>query len=507
MLRIKKGKFIFIISNIFFFLTILFTYIDLRKFDLADSVYPNDFSFTTYLIIILFLLNLLLLFVQESKDKFKIFNIFIFYLILSSGVYVINFPLMDELILITSSFFFLIHLFENKKILFIRKNNYFLIILGLLFLQSIIGFLFDIRSIRYVFIFSSLILSFLYFSNLEEIDDNKQKIFLNYIYYAIVLYTTYQFLFWILKFNIFEMKFLEQRFVGDMQPAYAKSASGHFDAIHILSGYLILLFTLKSNSLLKKLLLFLFIFAFWIMADARSSLFILSLVIIFYFLILENKKKIILIFFVALFSFQNIFFWNESNKYIDSAKSIFGDVLNIKTGSELKAPAYQTKSGDFFYKEEVRASYGDFGRLSYILSAITALKYNFHKIFIGCGFYSYHYCTKEAQIEVYEKFDVPITDNLRGFGNKKIRPPAAGTIIVENGLLINFMILLYFLIFLKKNFYFKNGKLLFYSDTFLISSFLFIAIIGWALFSNMLDIILFYLFFLPTFRKYIFYKI
>ena len=43
------------------------------------------------------------LYYVNISNKYKVFNVFVYYLILSSGIYVVNFPLMDELILIISS--------------------------------------------------------------------------------------------------------------------------------------------------------------------------------------------------------------------------------------------------------------------------------------------------------------------------------------------------------------------------------------------------------------------
>ena len=506
MQKINVSKFLFISSNILYFFTILLTYLDLSKFNLSDVVNPTQFSLITYVVIIFFLVNIVLLYNHASVDKFEIFNIFFYYLILSSGVYVVNFPLMDELILITSASYFLTQLIMSKRIIYNSSSNYIMLILFILFLQSIIGLFHDIRSIRYIFIFLSLIICFLYFLNLQEINDKKHKIFLNYLFYGIIIYIFYQFFFWYLKFYVFEMKFVGQKFIGDMQPSYAKSSSGHFDAIHILSGYLILFFTIKSDSFIKKLILFFSIFAFWILADARSSMFLLFSIISFYFIIIGNSKKIIFISLTILILIQTSLFNFTENKYISRAQNTIEDIVNIKIGAEVKKPVYKLESGAFYYTEEVRASYGDFGRLSYFLTAINSIKYN-PFIFVGCGFYAYYYCSEEAQIEVHDKFDVPIAENLRGFGNKQVRPPAAGTIIVENGLLIILMSLFYYMKFLKKNIYIVNGKLLIKTKLIIISIYLFSTIIIWSLFSNILDIIFVYLFLMPIFRKYVFYKI
>ena len=508
MIKFQSNRFLFFLSNIFYFLAILFTYIDLRKLSIVEDVYPSQFSYITYTIIIFFLINLFLLLNYESKNKFEVFNIFFYYLILSSGVYVINFPLMDELILITSSIFFLIHLIYCKKISYQSNYTFFILILFILFIQSIIGLLFDLRSVRYLFIFLSLIITFFYFSDLkdQEIDDIKHKIFFNYLFYGIIIYVTYQILFWFLKFYIFEMKFDEQRFIGNMQPSYAKSSSGHFDAIHILSGYMILYFSINSDSLVKKTLLFISIIAFWILADARSSLFLAVSILFFYFLILESKKKYFFILFLLLIVIQKNYFDNKFNTYLQRAENSIYRLVNIEKGTKVKAPVYKLKDGSYLFDETISSSYGDFGRLSFILISLKSIKYDF-KVILGCGFYNYYYCAKDAIIEVHEQFNVPIKDNNKGFGNRPIRPTAAGTILVENGFFIILVGMIYYINSLFKNFYVARGKVTLKSKSTIISLYFFFTIMCWAIFSNLMDIIFFYLFLMPIFRKYIFYKI
>ena len=503
MLNLKKN-FLFISSNVLFFLTILLTYIDLSKFTLYDAVYLYQFSYTTYAIIIFFLISLFLLLLKEAGDKYKIFNIFSYYLILSSGVYVINFPIMDEFILIASSFFFLTHILMNKYFVYDKKNIIFLLILFILFFQSILGLIYDSRSIRYLVIYPCLILTFIYFSNLTEVDEKKQKNFIEYIFYGILVYVIYQFFFWYLKFYHFEMRFLEQKFIGDMQPSYSKSASGHFDFVHIFSGYLILYFSLKSRSYFRILILFFSIFAYWIFADARSSLFVLCSLLGFYFLHLNNLKKIIFILLILLIFFQKNFFNNPINKYLDrfeiSVTSEIKDYLNPKKGTTKSIPMHQKEDGTYFYEIRDLPTFRDFGRLSYVLGGIYSIQYVPHKIFFGCGFYGYHDCVEEGRKEVHEKFSVPLKDEKRGFESRKLRPPAAGTILVENGLLILIILTVLCLKFFINTLLFKTKA----TSLFL---YLFFTIFIWTIFSNILDIIFIYLFFISIFRKYLFYKI
>jgi len=410
---------------------------------------------------------------------------------------------MDELILITSSIFFFIQLIK-KKFIYDNKNTFFIIILVILFLQSVVGLYFDYRSIRYFIIYPCLIIAFLYFASLREVNESNQVIFFNYIFYGILIYVIYQLFFWFLKFYIFDMKFFGQRFIGDMQPGYSLSSSGHFDSIHIITGYLILYFITKSESLIKGTILLLSILAFWIFADARSSLFILILVIIFSFFLFEKKFKFIFIFFIFLISFQQTFFENSFNKYLKRAQNISKDVLTFKKDTVVRNPIYLLENDDYFYKEKIVPAYRDFGRLSFILGGLNSLKYNGHFIIFGCGFYSYYQCAQEGRIEIYEKYNIPINqNNSRGFGGNKIRPPAAGTILVENGLIIILLGFFYYLIFLKKNIRFFNGKIQFDSNKILLTFYLISAISVWTIFSNILDIIYIYLFLMPIFRKYL----
>lgn len=495
----KNKKILFIFSNIFFFLTILFTYFDLRKYNIADSVYPYDFSFITYFIIILFLINLILL-INETKDKLRVFIIFVYYLILSSGVYVLNFPLMDELILISSSFLFLCYLVK-KKISLKRNHLIFFIILFILLIQSIVGIFSDFRSIRYILIFSSLLITFVYFSDLDEITENEYKIFLKYLFYSIILYVIYQFFFWYLKFFIFEMKFLEQRFIGDMQPSFSKSASGHMDGLLIFAGYFIIL-PPNSISSKKKLILFISIILYWIMADARSSLLLICIISVFYFFSLKINKKIFFIFLILLIFFQKDYFDNSLNERILRAEQEIVSVISLKTGSSVRAPTYKTDEGYYFYEPEARPVYGDFGRLKFVLGGLISYIYKPLETFVGCGFYNYYYCANEGLIYISEKFNVEFNISNKGFNNAPVRPPAAGTILVENGFFLIIIFILYYINFINQSLVERKK-----SQKIFTSFYFFIAIVSWSTFSNILDIIFFYLFFLPIFRKLLFAKI
>lgn len=505
MLTLKTSKTLFIFSNILYFCSILFTYLDLKKFKIENTVYPNQFSPMTYTIILMFLINLFFLYICVSKDKFKIFNIFVYYLVLSAGVYVLNFPMMDELILISSSIFFSIQFISNKKILFYRYTLLPLTILIILFIQSIMGLLHDFRSVRYIFIFLSLIISFLYFSDLQEIDNKKHIMFIRYIFYAIVIYMLYQFFFWFLKFYVFEMRFPEQKFIGDMQPSFAKSSSGHFDAIHIFSGYLILYFSNKAGFTFKSIILFSLILVSWVLADARSSLFLICSVGLFYFLYLNFKRKIVFIFFLTVLIFQSTYFNNSFNFYIEKVKNITTNILDFKQGTEKKIPLYKLESGEFYYKETVRSAYPDFGRLSYALSAINSINYSFDKIIFGCGFYGFYYCADKAIKDIYDKYDIPLEVNAGGFAKKKIRPPAFGTIFVENGLILIFLGIFYYIRSLKKNILVRRGILI-YNTKIIFQIYFFFTIVSWTFFSNILDIICIYLFLFKIFRKFLFFK-
>lgn len=505
MLKINIFKTLFISSNIFYFFSIFFTYLDLNKFSIETTVYPTQFSLLTYLTIFFFLLNLFCLYFFISHDKLKIFNIFVYYLVLSSGVYILNFPLMDELILISSSIFFVFHLVKNKKFFYDKHSELLLLLLIILLFQSITGFLHDERSVRYFFIFLALIITFFYFSNLQEVDKKNQVTFINFIFYAILIYMIYQIFFWFLKYYIFEMKFVEQKFIGDMQPSYAKSSSGHFDAIHILSGYLILYFSLVQKYFFKSIILVSLILSSWILADARSSLFIVCLVVLFYFLQLKLYKKFIFILCSLLILMQSSFFENDVNKYLNRVKNITFDLLDFKQGTEIKQPTYKLEDGSYFYEKKERSAYPDFGRLSYALGAVYSLEYNFEKIFFGCGFYGFYYCANRAINDFYQKYNVPYEEKNRGFGNKKVRPPAFGTIIIENGLISIFLVIIFYFRYLKKNISFQNMKIK-YNSTIMLSTYFAIMLISWSFFSNMLDIVYIYLFFINIFRKYLLYK-
>lgn len=489
----RNNNRLFFLSNILFFLIILFTYIDLSNYSYHETVYFYEFTLKTYFLIIIFLISLLLL-INNAKDKFQKFNIFVYYITLSSGMYALNFPLMDELILISSSCLFLIYLLKKK--INLKKNNLiFFLILFVLLIQSIVGIFSDLRSIRYLLIFLGLIITFIYFSDLDEINENEYKIFLQYFFYAIILYVIYQFFFWYLKFFILEMKFQGQRFIGDMQPSFAKSASGHMDAILIFAGYFVILFSVKSSSPWKRLILLISILSFWIMADSRSSLLVFLIVSFFYFFSVNIYKKFFIIFLIFIIMFQKDYFDNFLNDRLIRAQQDIVGITSVQSGTKISQPTYKIGENQYFYETDTRPSYGDFGRLKFIMSGLISYAHKPIQL-IGCGFYNYYYCAEEGLIYVSEKFNVNLSISKKGFLNSPIRPPAFGTIIVENGLLIIITLILYYIKFVNKNVFNKKK-----SQQVFISFYFFIIIISWSMFSNLLDIVLFYLFFIPIFRR------
>ena len=82
----------------------------------------------------------------------------------------------------------------------------------------------------------------------------------------------------------------------------------------------------------------------------------------------------------------------------------------------------------------------------------------------------------------------------------KIRPPAAGTIIVENGLIIILILMWLFISFVRSNINRNLNKTL-------LSFYIFSTLMVWAYFSNLLDIIFIYYFMMPFLYKSFFYKI
>lgn len=506
-ISLNKTKIIFLLSNLFFFLTILSTYLDLRSFKISDTILPTQFSFVTYSLIVIFLINLFFIYFINRKNVHVNFNIFVYYLIASSGLYVINFPIMDELVLIVSSSFFCLTFILKKKIPCHKTSIYFLVLLSILLIQSFIGLSHDLKSIRYIILYSSLIFSFLYFSHVIEIDENKQKTFFNYIFWGIIVYVFYNIFFWYLKFYIFEMKFGEQEFIGHMQPSFAKSSSGHFDAIHVLSSLIILYYTFRGEFFYRRLTLFIAMILFWILADSRSTLFLILSLILFYFLSIKSYKKIIFVMILSIIFSQKDYFDNYLNHRITGIQNAVTRSLDFKKGTVEAGAALKLDYGEYFYKERIAPAYQDFGRFSYIIGGIYSMKYNFHKIFFGCGFYGYYVCAEKGLKEVYKDNNVPFVQSKKGMFGTKTRPPAAGTILIENGLFIILFGIIYYLNFIKKNIHIYRNKFIIKYNQIIISLYLMSTITIFSIFSNLLDTVFFYLFLMPLFLKYIFSKL
>jgi hypothetical protein len=298
------------------------------------------------------------------------------------------------------------------------------------------------------------------------------------------------------------MKFVGQQFIGHLQPSYSKSASGHVDAINIVSVFLFLYFSIKKIFFWKRFFLFFSVLSFWILSDARSSLFLFATMLLFYFIFSKSYKKILLILAIPLLIFFiNIFDFSYVKKMNDRAMNIFSNFFNVESGTiEASAFFYDEDTGEYFYKSRDKPKYGDLGRLAYVSSAIAASENNFIGILFGCGFYGYYKCAEESLDDFYKEKNVIRSESNRGFMGSKIRPPAAGTIIVENGLIVILILTWLFFNFVRRNI---NRNL----DKTLLSIYILSTLLVWSYFSNLLDIIFIYYFITPFLYKSLFYKI
>jgi hypothetical protein len=296
-------------------------------------------------------------------------------------------------------------------------------------------------------------------------------------------------------------------FIGGMQPAFAMSASGTVDALHILSGFIILYYVTKKIFFMRSFILFLSIVLFWILSDARSSLFIMLSLIFFYFLIKKLNKKVIFIIFFLFLMFQKDLYDSGLNTKLINIQNVVVSFFNFEKGYEIRPAAIKLSDGEFYHKEKIGPVYDDFGRTTYFLAAIHFIEFDFIKFFFGCGFYKYYECAEKYLSKIYFDAGVPMPGENIGFLDKKIRPPAAGTIIVENGFLVILLACFYYLNFLKNRFYVSKEKYFCNFKKILLSIYTFTTIISFMFFSNIMDIGLLYLFLLPLFNRYLFFKI
>jgi hypothetical protein len=487
----KNTTLIFFITNFFFFLTILFSYLVFKDskesivyLDFLDN-YPAHNIFTTlaFCFTTLFIVSLIYNFFINQKNKNLIFSIYFYFLLLSSGFYLINLPIIDELIMISSSFFFALKKRDFAK--YSYKDIIILLLFFLLLLQSIVGLIHSIKSIRYIVIFLSLIVSFIYFSSHDFINQKKEerreerKSFLNYIFYAVIVSYFFQFFFWYLKFYVLEFKEADQFFLGSLQPALINSAAGHMEAFQIMSVYLILYYTIISKYIFRRIILFFLLILMWKMADSRAALLLAIICSIFYFYIVSCKIKFIIILFLILtFSIEN--------NFLSSIPKI---VYRVIDAQKVEAPLENSEYAD--------PVYGDINRFAYGFSPI--LKFNIHNnyyILYGCGFYGYYLCNQSNLLEVFDDFGVNYVLKEGSLGTL-IRPPALGTIIVENGLILIFTFLFIYFNFIFKNFFRNKIKII-------LSIFFFSIALIWSFFTNLMDIVYFYYLLMPFFYKKIY---
>ena len=484
----KNTTLIFFITNFLFFLIILFSYLYLKE-SIIPSYFSdfnpalNIFSALVFFFTTLFIVSLIYNFFINQKNKNLIFSIYFYFLLLSSSFYLINLPIIDELIMISSTFFFFLKKRDFAK--YSYKDIIILLLFFVLLLQSIVGLIHDIKSIRYIFIFLSLIVSFIYFSGHDFINQEKEerreerKSFLNYIFYAVIVSYFFQFFFWYLKFYVLELKEANQLFIGSMQPALVNSAAGHLEAFQIMSVYLILYYTIISKYIFRRIIMFILLILMWKMADSRAALLLAIICFIFYFCIVSFKIKFILtLLFILTFS-------NENNLLYSIPKIVY------------RVADYQKVEAPFENSEYADPVYGDINRFAYGYSPI--LKFNIlnnYYILYGCGFYGYYLCNESNLIKVFDDFGVNYEQKEGSLGSL-IRPPALGTIIVENGLILIFTFFFIYFNFIFKNFCRNKIKII-------LSFFFFSTALMWSFFSNLMDIVYFYYLLTPFFYNKIY---
>ena len=101
-MKVSINKILFVLSNFLFFLTIFFDYYNILIQQPLNSILRSNLY--SYILLFIFLFFLNFYFLKNLGNKNYVFNVLVYFLILSSGFFLHKFPIIDELILFTFSF-------------------------------------------------------------------------------------------------------------------------------------------------------------------------------------------------------------------------------------------------------------------------------------------------------------------------------------------------------------------------------------------------------------------
>jgi len=153
-----------LLSLILLFVASFLTTYDLSFYEYGYPLPFYQFSKSTIAVVLVFLLCISLIFIKKEDDFFLSL---MFWLVLTSGLAILRFTILDEIILLIACIVIIIKSILKKNIKIKKKFNFseilFLLFILIIFFQSIFGLFNSIKSLRFILIYFSIATLFFFF--------------------------------------------------------------------------------------------------------------------------------------------------------------------------------------------------------------------------------------------------------------------------------------------------------------------------------------------------------
>jgi hypothetical protein len=484
-----------LLSLILLFVASFLTTYDLSFYEYGYPLPFYQFSKSTIAVVLVFLLCISLIFIKKEDDFFLSL---MFWLVLTSGLAILRFTILDEIILLIACIVIIIKSILKKNIKIKKKFNFseilFLLFILIIFFQSIFGLFNSIKSLRFILIYFSIATLFFFFISNKKFSCNLEKI-VNICSNAVIIHYLITIFIWFI--NYYYLKTPIGLFFGNMT-GIGFAGVGYIDAPGIIGIFcsLYILFEKTNLSIAKPVFIIFLIIITLTLADSRASLlllFIFFLSLLFIIIFNFKKKKIlyfVIIIFIVTFSFifikQN-FFKSLEIGYLEAALKTF----DVKEG--------MTKMG--YLGKDVAATANDTGRFLYLITSFNTIIEKPFVFIFGCGTYGFWPCSADihVQTEILWNVNYLYSGGFNFDDNEmNIRVTALPAIIIEHGFIIIFIIFIGIVKFLFYTMKITNNKNKNFSYL-VINSSLILILIFWSYFSYYQDVVYLYILFIPGF--------
>lgn len=459
---------------------------ELTKYAHGTILNPWDFSLLTLFTTFIFLFSV---FLVQWRSRINGFHLTYFLLLISSGIYFLRFPILDEVIFIAAAFGIFISALTstNTRPSFIMHSTWkkiFCLWLFYLSAMSIVGFLYtgNIKTSRFLVIYLSMLFYFifLFFYSRQDFKADPLRLIL-------ITGLTY----YIMNFASIAM----QISVGFFQEVFegigsAGSAYQNFISIVIIPTAFLSLSLNRNIALAISAIIFGTIIG--VVGDSRSAVIPMLLCGLIALVFSPSFKLYTGVLLVIIFTSV------AGAIAYDNAYWMWDTLMSIVSAFDIGG--LETK---IYYGEYVVAGKGDTGRFAYAISPLMVYLNNPFLALSGMGTYSYYPIAYESFLEILELLNSPDLIINTGYSlggiSEPPRPPAFGAYIIEYGLIGIFFFTFCFFKTIKNIFTSKLGKIN-KKLHLAIRLYLFaipLCAIVWTYFGEVQDIIFFYIIFSP----------